>query len=158
MKAWLSTLWNASLLRTEAFTAFRDRRDVFFQGFLIIVAVALFVGLPAFASSGVKAVLPRTSEAQLEEGVAPIESILHQAEPILGSMPAETRRLVETFVGVGKTVVAAGVEIENLEARLPRPLGRLLEALGGWLSLPFREGGCRSRPSLWRLGSAMASG
>jgi hypothetical protein len=141
MKAWLSTLWNASLLRTEAFTTFRDRRDVFFQGFLIIVAVALLLGLPALASKGVRAVVPRTSEAQLEEAVAQIENSLRQAEPILGSMPAETRQQLETFVGMGKAVVAAGVEIANLDARLPRPVGRLFEALGGWLSLPFAQGG-----------------
>ena len=137
MKAWLGTLWNASLLRNEAFTSFRDRRDVFFQGFLIIVVVALLVGMPAFLGNVVKAVQPRMSEAQLEEATTQIEKSLKQLEPLLGFMPTETQQQLTEVTRVIKAWIAAGVEISNLRAALPRPLGALLQAFGGWLSLPF---------------------
>lgn len=141
MKAWLGTLWSASLLRSEAFTGFRDRRDVFFQGFLIIVSVALLVGMPAFLGDVVKSVQPRTSEAQLEEATTQLERGLKQVEPLLGFMPTETRQQLTDVTRVIKTWIAAGVEISNLRAVLPRPLGALLQAFGGWLSLPFVESG-----------------
>jgi len=141
MKAWFGILWNASLLRSEAFTGFRDRRDVFFQGFLIIVVVALLVGMPAFLGNVVKAVQPRMSEAQLEEATTQIEKGLKQIEPLLGFMPTETRQQLTDVTRVIKVWVAAGVEISNLSAVLPRPLGALLQAFGGWLSLPFVESG-----------------
>jgi hypothetical protein len=141
MKAWLGTLWSASLLRSEAFTGFRDRRDVFFQGFLIIIAVALLVGMPPFLGNVVKAVQPRMSEAQLEEATTQFERGLKQIEPLLGLVPTETRQQLTDVTRVIKTWIAAGVEISNLSAVLPRPLGALLQAFGGWLSLPFVESG-----------------
>jgi hypothetical protein len=141
MKALLNTLWNASLLRSEAFSSFRDRRDVFFQGFLIIVFVSLLVGLPAFAGNVVKAAQPRLSEAQLEEATAEMERGLKQVEPLLGFMPAEGRQQLDEIFLVVRAWIAAGVEISNLPTVLPRPLGALMQAFGQWLSLPFGKGG-----------------
>jgi len=137
MKAWLSTLWNASLLRTEAFSGFRDRRDVFFQGFLIIVAVSLLVGIPAFAGNVAKAIQRPLSEAQLEEAASQIDNGMRQIEPFLGFMPAEARQQLPEISRMIKAWIAAGVEISNLHTVLPKPLGALLEAFGSWLSLPF---------------------
>jgi hypothetical protein len=141
MKAWLKNLWNASLLRSEAFRSFRDRRDVFFQGFLIIVVIALLVGMPAFISNVVRAVQPPPSEAQLEEAAGQIENGLKQIEPFLGFMPTEARQQLPEVTRMVKTWIAAGAEISNLDATLPRPLGALLQAFGGWLSLPFTASG-----------------
>jgi len=141
MKAWLSILWNASLLRNEAVIGFRDRRDVFFQGFLIIVVVSLLVGFPTFAGDVVKAAQPRLSEAQLEEATAQIEKGLKQVEPLLGFMPTEERQQLTEVVRMVKVWIAAGAEISNLNALLPRPLGTLMQAFGGWLSLPFGKSG-----------------
>jgi hypothetical protein len=141
MKALLSTLANACLLRSEAFKTFRDRRDVFFQGFLIIVVVSLLVGFPAFAGNVVKAAQPRLSEAQLEEATAQIEKGLKQVEPLLGFMPTEERQQLTQVVRMAKIWIAAGVEISNLNTVLPKPLGALMQAFGGWLSLPFGKAG-----------------
>jgi hypothetical protein len=141
MKTWLNNLWNACLLRGEALSNFRDRRDVFFQGFLIIVVVALLVGMPAFVSNVVRAVQPPPSEAQLEEAAGQIENSLKQIEPFLGLMPMEARQQLPEITRMVKTWIAAGVEISNLDTALPRPLGGLLQAFGGWLSLPFTASG-----------------
>ena len=141
MKAWLGTLWNASMLRSEAFTDFRDRRDVFFQGFLIIVAVALLVGIPAFVGNVVRAAQPRMVDAQLEEATAQLERGLTLMDPLLSSMPTEERQQLAQLPRLIKTWIAAGIEISNLHTTLPKPLGALLQAFGGWLSLPFVEGG-----------------
>jgi hypothetical protein len=141
MKAWLNTLWNASLLRSEAFRGFRDRGDVFFQGFLVIVVVALLVGLPAFAMNVIRAAQPSQAEAQFDEVSVQIEKGLAQIEPFLGSMPAQEREQLEQLPQVIKPWIAAGVEISNLPSVLPKPLGVLLQALGSWLSLPFVKGG-----------------
>jgi len=141
MKAWLSTLWNVSLLRDEAFGGFRDRRDVFFQGFLIIVAVSLLVGIPAFAGDVAKALQPPMSEAQLEDAASRFEIGMRQIEPFLSFMPSEARQQLPEISRMFRTWIAAGVEISSLHTVLPRPLGPLLEAFGGWLSLPFVESG-----------------
>jgi hypothetical protein len=141
MKTWLNTLWNASLLRTEAFGGFRDRRDVFFQGFLVIVAVALLVGLPTFAANVIGAAQPRLAEAQFEEASAEFENGLAQIEPFLGFLPTEEREQLVQLPQMIKPWIAAGVEISNLPTVLPSPLGALLQAFGGWLSLPFAKAG-----------------
>jgi hypothetical protein len=141
MKAWLNNVWNACLLRSEALSSFRDRRDVFFQGFLIIVVIALLVGMPAFISNVVRAVQLPTSEAQLEEAAGQIENGLKQIEPLLGFMPTEARQQLPEIARMVKTWIAAGVEISTLDTTLPRPLGALLQALGSWLSLPFTASG-----------------
>jgi hypothetical protein len=141
MKTWLNTLWNASLLRSEAFSGFRDRRDVFFQGFLIIVAIALLVGLPSFAADAIRAAQPRQAEAQFEEASAEIEKGLAQMEPFLGFLSAEQREQLVQLPQMIKPWIAAGVEISNLPTVLPSPLGALLQAFGAWLSLPFANAG-----------------
>jgi hypothetical protein len=141
MKAWLNTLWNACLLRNEAIVGFRDRRDVFFQGFLIIVIIALLVGMPAFVSNLVRLAQPPLSEAQLEEATGQIDNGLKQIEPYLGFMSAEARQQLPEVTRIIKTWIAAGVEISNLDTMLPRPVGALLQAFGGWLSLPFTVSG-----------------
>jgi hypothetical protein len=141
MKTWLNTLWNASLLRSEAFSGLRDRRDVFFQGFLVIVAVSLLVGLPAFVMNLVAAAQPRGTEAQLEQASAEIEKALTQIEPLLSFMPAAEREQLAQIPQMIKPWISAGVEIANLPAILPSPLGALLQAFGKWISLPFADAG-----------------
>jgi hypothetical protein len=141
MKEWLNTLWNASLLRSEAYSGLLDRRDVFFRGFLVIVAVALLVGLPALATNVIGAARPRGSEAQLEEASAQIEQGLAQIEPFLSFMPAADREQLAQLPQIIKPWIAAGAEISNLHTVLPSPLGMLLQAFGAWLSLPFAGAG-----------------
>jgi hypothetical protein len=141
MKAWLNTLWNASLLRSEAFSGLLDRRDVFFRGFLVIIAVALLVGLPSFVTSVIGAAQFRGSEARLEEANAQIERGLAQIEPFLSFMPATDREQLAQLPQIIKPWIAAGVEISNLRTVLPSPLGTLLQAFGAWLSLPFVNAG-----------------
>jgi hypothetical protein len=141
MKAWLSTLWHASLLQGEALGSIRDRGDVFFQGFLVIVVVSLLVGLPAFAQGVVNAARPAVTEAQFEAATSELDLALRQVAPLLGGLPTATRQGLDEIAGVAKTWIGAGVEISNLPAVLPRPLGALLQAFGAWLSLPFTRGG-----------------
>lgn len=141
MKEWVRTLVDAALLRTEAFARFRDRGDVFFQGFLIVVAVALLAGLPGFVGGVVNAAVPRSAEAQLEEATARLDAALAQMEPYLRSVSPTAEEQVAQIVRAARLGIAAGVEIANLPALLPRPVGRLLAAFGLWLSLPFARSG-----------------
>ncbi len=141
MKEWVRTLVDAALLRTEAFTRFRDRLDVFFQGFLIVVAVALLTGLPGLVRGVVDAATPRSAEAQLEQATARLEAALAQMEPYLSSASPAAQEQVAQIVRAARLWTAAGIEIANLPALLPRPVGRVLEAFGAWLSLPFTKGG-----------------
>ncbi len=138
MKAWLRDVWGAAQLRTSVFSALAARSDAFLQGFLVIVAVALVAGLPAF-------VLDLAGNARTKEAAdagaarAEVRQALEAAAPALESLGvgAEKRQQIAEAFDLGLTI---GTEVSALPTRLPAPVGAAFQAVGGWLSRPFADG------------------
>lgn len=142
MRAWIRTLWDAAIFRTEAYQRWSDRRDAFMQGFLVIVVIALLAGVPGFVSQFVKGLRP--AEAEISDVRAGFREVMQQMAPYLAGMdvPAEVQdqivQQIEQNLEGGFNIAS---EIAALPAALPRPIGKTLEAMGAWLSTPFSKAG-----------------
>jgi len=142
MGAWIRTLWDAALFRTEAYERLRDRRDAFMQGFFVIVVVALLVGLPGFVTQLARSFRP--PEAEIADARSGFQSFMDGITPFLGQMglPAEAQGpILEQAKANFESVATMIAEIEALPAILPRPMGKTLEAFGAWVSHPFGAAG-----------------
>lgn len=139
MKAWLRDLWDAAWLRTKVFEGLRARSDAFLQGFLVIVAVALVVGLPAFVldlAGGERGI----ELADITAARADVRQALEAAAPALErlGLGSEVREQIAQAFDMG---LAIGTEVDALPAPLPQPFGVIFRAAGSWLSRPFADGG-----------------
>ena len=142
MSALARTWLGAALLRTAAFQQLLGRRDVFFQGFLVIVLVALIVGLPALAVETVAAFQPRANVPTSDEIMTEIDRGMAQFAPFIGGLPAEARQQIFAEIKVNVQAVLGMIEeITSLNSTIPPPIRGLLQALGQWLSHPFADGG-----------------
>lgn len=144
MRTWLRDLWHAALLRTAIFDGLSSRSDAFLQGFIVIVAVALLVGLPGAImdlANGLGEVPAVTESAEAESQVRQSVDRLLAGLNDLG-LPVEAqagiRLWAETGAAVGAQVAA---DVIALPTPLPRPIGSILQALGGWISRPLADGG-----------------
>lgn len=138
MGAWIRTLWDAALFKTDAYERLRDRRDAVMHGFFIIVIVALLAGLPGFVTQVVRGFRP--AEAEIADARSGFQGAMDGIMPFLGQMGlpegAESQILQqanENFDIVSRMIT----EIESLPTTLPKPISTILTAFGGWLSHPF---------------------
>ncbi len=145
LQSGIRVLWNASVFRSDAFTAFRDRRDVFFRGFLIVLVIALLVGLPALIAGLVDAGRPVAELGDASEAArAGFEQGLAQVEPLLRAFGMSTEGLdqiaeqVKQGMAFGMGIAARVMELPTI---LPKPLGGILGAFGAWVSRPFGSAG-----------------
>lgn len=144
MKAWLRSLWNSALLRTSTFEDLCDRQDAAWRGFLVIVAVALLAGLPGFIVELVHGLNTQPVTTEIGDASARFRAGLEAAEPVLVQLglPAAAR---DSFLQLAQASFDAGVQVsaavENLPTPLPRPVGRVFQALGRWLSHPWANSG-----------------
>jgi hypothetical protein len=142
MSDWIRTVRGALTLNTAAFTGFRDGRDVFYRGLLLIVVVALLAGLPTLATETVKGLRGGSVAAEMDDAAAQFDQAMRQMEPFLQNIPADVR---ETILAQAKAGFQMGadiaVRIEKIPTFLPRRLTAVLEAFGRWLSRPFGGAG-----------------
>lgn len=138
MAEWIRTLWNALLFKTEAFTGLRNRRDAFLQGLLVILVVSLLVGLPTLVADTVKGLRPATPADEMADARAGFDRFLQQMEPLMQNLPADQRDMIMEMIRQGFQMgMQIASEIMSLPTILPRPVGQVLEAIGGWVSRPF---------------------
>lgn len=141
MKAWLRDLWAAARLRTDVFAGLSARPDAFLRGFLVIVAVALVAGAPAFVLDLVGG-LRATEAADLVAARSEILAALENAMPALEGLglPASAQDEVRAQITQGLDLgLRIGAETAALPTVLPQPLGTIFRAVGGWLSRPFAD-------------------
>jgi hypothetical protein len=142
MSMWMRTLWNGLLFRDEAFTGFRDRRDAFLQGFLIIVVVALVIGLPTMIGDLVSSLRPNAVEAEMDKAMSGFDVVMEQMRPFLGDMPSgEMNAIVAQVKENMRFGFGIAGQIESLPTILPKPMNKFFEAVGKWISQPFTAGG-----------------
>ncbi len=129
----LSLLGGALTLRTQTFTALRERSDVFQRGFVALLIVGWLAG--AFAA-GVP-LITRTVRPATEQQT--INQVLRQVEQSPNGGPA-ARALLTPYITEG---VAMGFEISQLPPNAGaafRPVARLLDWFGALLATPFSFG------------------
>jgi hypothetical protein len=138
MRAWIKTLWDAILFRTEAYQRLADRRDAFMHGFVVIVVVALLAGLPGFVTQFVGGLRPTATE--IGDAQAGFRQAMGMITPYLAQagVPAEMQAqiLQQAQQGMDMGLEIAG-QIQDLPTTLPRPVGKTLEAAGAWAARPF---------------------
>ena len=142
MGAWIRTLWAAALFKTEAYERLRDRRDAFMQGFFVIVAVALIVGLPGFVTQLARSFRP--PEAEIADARGGFEAVMEDMAPIFeqaGLPEAAITEIRQQADANFESVAMIIAEIEALPTALPRPIGKTLTAFGAWVSQPFGASG-----------------
>lgn len=129
----LTSIIGALTFRRETFTALRERSDVFYRGFLVILVMGLLVG--AFAAG--ERALTRVFVPADEEKI--VNNALAQFERSF-SGPANLGLDIESYIREG---ISIGVEIANLPPRAGanmQPLVAALEWLGATLATPISFG------------------
>jgi hypothetical protein len=139
MKSWLRDLLDALLLRGATLARIADRPDAFFRGFVVLLAVALFAGLPALVGEVVAGFQPPVAvePGDVQSGIA---SSLGVVRPYLlnaGVPAAVIDQVLQIADGNSVTVASMTAQIDQLPAALPRPMARAFLGLGHWLSRPF---------------------
>ena len=144
MAGWMRDMVDVALFWTAAYRQLAQRRDAFWRGFLVIVAIALLAGLPSLVTGlaqGVLAAEPASETAAarqaFEQGMASLTGALNLFD-ISDADRAEM--LVRAEEGFDLALRISG-KVADLPTALPRPVGRLLAQVGGWLSQPFADGG-----------------
>ncbi|MGE5602080.1 MAG: hypothetical protein ACM30E_03455 [Nitrososphaerales archaeon] len=139
MKSWLRDLLDALLLRGATLARVADRPDAFGRGLTVLLAVALFVGLPALVGDVIAGFQPPAIIEPSEVQPNPSASIglirpwLRSAgvpEPVID-------QLLQVAQGNAAMAGTIALQIDRLPTALPRPMARAFIGLGHWLSRPF---------------------
>ncbi len=130
--------WDVLLFRHAAYAQHVARADALKRGLALLTVVTLFAGLlPLFVD--VVGDLRRAGmsvEARQEEVEQTLGEFLDswRAMSQFSNIPPEVERMVLANVRIWTRV---GLRIDALPTPLPKPVGRLLQDVGAFLSLPF---------------------
>lgn len=139
MKSWLRDLLDALLLRGATLARIAERPDAMFRGFVVLVAVALFAGLPVLVEQVVRGfqapVLVEPGDLRSTTGAS-----LDMVRPWLrssGLPDAVIDQALQMAEGNSAMMGQMAARIGQLPTALPRPLAQGFVGLGQWLSQPF---------------------
>ncbi len=126
----LHLLSGALRLRTETFQSLRERSDVFYRGFLVVLVVGLLTGAFAAAVPLIEGAVRPPTEAQVTQQIT---------QGITGFSPAagSFRATIEAYV---REAVGISLDIRRLRPNAGRsfdPVARALDWLGQTLATPF---------------------
>lgn len=136
MKELLQLAWDVLLFRHEAYAQHVARADVLKRGLALLVLVTLLAGVVSLIINTIGDLRPTDIEAQRREADQSIREFTRS----LGSMreyydlPPGLEEQITAYMRAG---MGTSLRIEALPTRLPKPVGRVLQNLGAFLSLPF---------------------
>jgi hypothetical protein len=133
MKELLQLAWDVLLFRHEVYAQHVARPDVLKRGLALLVLVTLLAGVISLLINVVGDLRPMSAQAQRREAEQGLEEFLGTMREFY-DVPPEVEKYVIPNIRAGMEI---GFRIEALPTRLPKPLGRVLEDLGVFLSLPF---------------------
>lgn len=143
MAGWMRGMVDVARFRTAAYRQWAQRGDAFWRGFLVIIAIALVAGLPSLVmglAQGTPATEPAAETAAarqaFKQGLSGLTGALSMFD-ISDTDRAEMLARVEEGFDLALRI---GGEVADLPTALPKPVGRLLALVGGWLSQPFADG------------------
>jgi len=136
MKELLQLAWDALLFRHEAYAKHVARADVLKRGLALLVLVTLLAGLVSLIVNVIGDLRPMSVEARKREAEEGIQEFVRQMDGMRQyvDLPPGFEKQVIPYMRAGMRM---GFRIENLPTRLPKPVGRVLQDLGAFLSLPF---------------------
>ncbi|GAB4568867.1 MAG: hypothetical protein Kow0047_21930 [Anaerolineae bacterium] len=141
-----SMMVDVLLLRPRIFSAFRDHPAGFRRGVGWLVIFTLIANLSVFAVDLAERMKPEADA--IAEARQAMEEALQQMRQFMppGNLPPEFDEQFEQDFEAG---LRMGMEIAGLPTVLPKPVSAFLEALGRWLSSPFRRLGGWLFYALW---------
>jgi len=134
MKELLQLAWDALLFKHTAYTQHVARADALKRGLILLVLVTLLGGVISLIINVVDDLQPMNLEAQRRKTEQAFQGFFRSWEPYLDLPPDFDPDAILALLRPG---METGFRIAQLPTRLPRPVGTLLESLGGFLSLPF---------------------
>jgi len=126
----LKSVRGAITLDIPTLIGFRDSKNIFRRGIMLLLLVALVVGLVGFLVDFIGGLVGPGIEQELADASAMFDSWWQ-------FMPAESAEIREQFMGSMTAGLEIGRRIAALPTRIPRPLATLFEALGTWVSRPL---------------------
>jgi hypothetical protein len=123
-------LVGALTLKTQVFTALRERSDVFYRGFLVLLLAALVAGAFGALGKAIGDVRPLATKAQLEQ-VA-----LDQFNSRFNGSQA-TRAQIEPYVIEIADMIYDVRALPPQAGEAARPVGAVLDYVGNLLATPF---------------------
>lgn len=150
MKELLEFAWDVLLFRDEAYAQHVARADVLKRGLALLVLVTLLAGLIPFIVDVINDLRLPTIETQQQEaevGIQEFAKSLDAVRPYLDLPPGFEREII-AYMRIGMGI---GFDIESLPTQWPEPVGRVLQDLGAFLSLPFSRLAGWMGYSLWVL-------
>lgn len=136
MKGLLEFAWDVLLFRDEAYAQHVARADVLKRGLALLVLVTLLAGLIPFIVNVINDLRLASIEVQRQEaevGIQEFVKSLDAVRPYL-DLPPGFEEQMTAYMRAGMGI---GFDVESLPTRLPKPVGRVLQDLGAFLSLPF---------------------
>jgi hypothetical protein len=133
MKELLQLAWDVLLFRHETYAQHVARSDALKRGLTLLVLVTLLAGVISLLTNVIGDLRPMSAEARRQEAEQGLQELLDTMRQFY-DVPPEVEKYVIPNIRAG---MAIGYRIEALPTRLPKPLGRVLEDLGVFLSLPF---------------------
>jgi len=136
MKELFQLAWDVLLFRHEAYARHAASADVLKRGLTLLVLVTLLAGVISFLTNVVGDLRPLDAEAQrteIERGFQEFFKSLGPMRAYLDLPPGFEQEMLRYM----RPNIAMGLRIATLPTRLPRPVGRILQDLGAFLSLPF---------------------
>jgi hypothetical protein len=127
------------LFRDEAYVEHAYHAGVMRRGLLILIVATLVAGSVSFLIDLVQGLRPVDAEAQrraVEASFEQFNETLEMLEPFLDTPPAFDPEEILAYV---RPSVEISSGIAALPTPLPKVVGRLLEAVGEFLSRPFRR-------------------
>jgi hypothetical protein len=134
MKELLQFAWDALLFKDEAYTQHAVREDVLKRGLTLLVLATLVAGSLPFVADVIGDLRPIS--AQRREAEQGLQEFTKSMAPLWKSFGAPPGFEQEMLTNI-RTGMETGFNIAELPTPLPQPLGRILEDLGAFLSLPF---------------------
>lgn len=133
MKELLRFAWDVSLFRHESYVQHLARADALKRGLALLILVTLLSGVISLIINVIGDLRPMNIEAQrqaVEQGIQEFLSYMRQ----FSDLPPDFEKVMRAYAQPGMEI---GFRIAALPTPLPQPVGRVLEGLGAFLSLPF---------------------
>ncbi|HET91675.1 MAG TPA: hypothetical protein ENN99_13185 [Chloroflexi bacterium] len=134
----LQLAWDVLCFRTDAYAQHVARADTLKRGLTLLVLVTLVAGLLGFLINTVqnlRSIDPAVQRQEAQVAIREFTSAIATLQSYLDLPPGFMARIIRYM----QSGIDIGLRINALPTPFPKPVGRFLENLGTFLSLPFNR-------------------